>query len=164
MRNQAESGGDVVDPHSGGVDTWNYQRCLITFFSFCFRSSGSAVSWGRHNFIKLPFGWRLASVVIDGVLGTLPIVTHLTAPIYLSLLVFSIAGGPKQNARSLLTHVSDTVFHALSHGSLHFDLHGSLVNHLFQRFLLAVEENQPINQRFIKLPWRAKPRLPCEGA
>ena len=56
--------------------------------------------------------------------------THLTAPIYLSLLVFSTAGGPKQNARSLLTHVSDTVFHALSHGGLYLVLHGSLGNQL----------------------------------
>ena len=36
-------------------------------------------------------------------------------------------GGLKQKVNSILTHVSDTVFHALSHGSLHFVLHGSLI-------------------------------------
>ena len=35
----------------------------------------------------------------------------------------------KQNARSLLTPVSDPDFHALSHGSLSFALHGSFFNH-----------------------------------
>ena len=49
-----------------------------------------------------------------------------------SLFVFSI-NGLKQNARSLLTLFSDTDFHALLHGSLHFVLHGSSHNHLFQR-------------------------------
>ena len=68
-----------------------------------------------------------------------------------SLFVFSM-GGLKQNVNSILTHVSDTVFHALSHGSLHFVLHGSLINRLFQRFLLAVEENQPIRKWLKRLP------------
>ena len=45
-----------------------------------------------------------------------------------SLFVFSI-GGTKQNARSLLTPVSDTVFNALSHGSLGFAFHGGFFNH-----------------------------------
>ena len=40
------------------------------------------------------------------------------------LFVFSTIG-PKQNARSLLAPVSDPAFHAHSHGSLHFLLHGS---------------------------------------
>ena len=40
---------------------------------------------------------------------------------------------PKQNARSLLTPVSDPAFHALSHGSLSFALHGSF----FNRFLIG---------------------------
>ena len=43
-------------------------------------------------------------------------------------------GGLKQNVNSLLTHVSDTVFHALSHGSLHFVLLGSFDARLFQKF------------------------------
>ena len=79
------------------------------------------------------------------------------------LFVFSI-NGLKQNARSLLTPVSHTDFYALSHGSLHFVLHGSSNNRLFQRFLLAVEDFQPIRKWLKKLPWRAKPRLPCERA
>ena len=36
---------------------------------------------------------------------------------------------PKQNARSLLSPVSDPAFHALSHGSLGFVLHGRFFNH-----------------------------------
>ena len=46
-----------------------------------------------------------------------------------ALFVFSLSD-PKQNARSLLTPVSGTVFYALSHGSLGFALHGSFFNHL----------------------------------
>ena len=45
-----------------------------------------------------------------------------------ALFVFSIVG-PKQNAGSLLTPVSDTVLYALSHGTLGFALHGSFFNH-----------------------------------
>ena len=52
-------------------------------------------------------------------------VNHITP----SLFVFSLSD-PKQNARSLLTPVSGTVFYALSHGSLGFALHGSFFNHL----------------------------------
>ena len=44
------------------------------------------------------------------------------------LFVF-LKSDPKQNARSLLTPVSDPAFHALSHGSLSFALHGSFLNH-----------------------------------
>ena len=46
----------------------------------------------------------------------------------ISLFVFSMVG-PKQNAGSLLAPVSDTVFDALSHGTLGFALHGSYLNH-----------------------------------
>ena len=45
-----------------------------------------------------------------------------------SLFVFSI-GGPKQNVKSFLTPVSESVFYALSRGSLGFALHGSFFNH-----------------------------------
>ena len=45
-----------------------------------------------------------------------------------SLFVFLIVG-PKQNAGSLLTAVSDTVLYALSHGTLGYALHGSSLNH-----------------------------------
>ena len=47
-----------------------------------------------------------------------------------ALFVFSIVGS-KQNAGSLLTPVSDTVFHDLSHGTLGFFVHGSFENHSF---------------------------------
>jgi len=49
-------------------------------------------------------------------------------------------------------------------GSKHFLLHGSFNDRLFQRFWLAVEEFLPIRKWLKKLPWREKPRLPCEGA
>ena len=44
------------------------------------------------------------------------------------LCVFSIVG-PKQNAGSFMTQVSDTAFYALSHDALSFALHGSCFNH-----------------------------------
>ena len=44
-----------------------------------------------------------------------------------SLFVFSI-GDPKQNVNSFMTPVYDSVFNALSHGSLGFVLHGSPIN------------------------------------
>jgi hypothetical protein len=47
--------------------------------------------------------------------------------------VFFSTVDTKQNAGSLLTLVSDTVFYGLSHGSLGFALHGSSFNHFFQR-------------------------------
>ena len=49
-----------------------------------------------------------------------------------SLFVFSI-DGPKQNAGSLLTPVSGTFFHALSHGTFGFAFHRSFKNHPFPR-------------------------------
>ena len=45
-----------------------------------------------------------------------------------SLFVFSI-GGSKQNVKSFWTPVSESVFYALSHGTLGFALHGSFLNH-----------------------------------
>ena len=48
-----------------------------------------------------------------------------------SLFVFTMVG-PKQNAGSLLTPDSDTVFGAFSQGTLCFDLHGSYLNHFLQ--------------------------------
>ena len=44
-----------------------------------------------------------------------------------ALFVFLMVG-PKLNAGSLLTPVSDTIFDALSHGTLGFALHGSYLN------------------------------------
>ena len=55
------------------------------------------------------------------------------------LCVFSIVG-PKQNAGSFMTQVSDTAFYALSHGTLGVALHGSFYNH----FLIGGNFQQPI--------------------
>ena len=66
---------------------------------------------------------------------------------YVSLFVFWISG-PKQNARSLLTHVSDPTYYALSHGSLGFALHGSSFNH----FLIGANSstaNQNLRNRWL---------------
>ena len=46
----------------------------------------------------------------------------------IALFVF-LKSDHKQNARSLLTPVSDPAFHARSHGILSFALHGSFLNH-----------------------------------
>ena len=83
--------------------------------------------------------------------------------LYVSLFVFSI-DGPKQNAGSLLTPVSNIVFYALSSGTLGFALHGSSVNH----FLIGGNSstaNQILSCKWLlKLPWRAKLRVPLERA
>ena len=42
---------------------------------------------------------------------------------------------------------------ALSHGSLHFVLHGSFHNRLFQKFWLVVEKYWPIRKWLKMLPW-----------
>ena len=80
-----------------------------------------------------------------------------------TLFVFLIVG-PKQNAGSLLTPVSETVFYALSYGTLGFALHGSSLNH----FLIGGNSstaNQILSCKWLlKLPWRAKPRVPLERA
>ena len=72
--------------------------------------------------------------------------------------------GLKQNAGSLLTPVSETVFYALSYGTLGFALHGSSLNH----FLIGGNSstaNQIISSEWLlKLPWTAKPRVPLESA
>ena len=69
-----------------------------------------------------------ADVVTNAIFQKNIIGTTVIKPLF----VFSIVG-PKQNAGSLLTLVSDTVFYALSHGTLGFALHGSSFNHFFQR-------------------------------
>ena len=74
---------------------------------------------------------------------------NLTIPA--SLFSFS-ENGPKQNAWSFLTPVSDTDFYALlcdmeAAFCLHFSLHGSSNNRIFQRFWLVVEELGPIAKR-----------------
>ena len=65
-----------------------------------------------------------------------------------ALFVF-LNSDPKQNARSLLTPVSDPAFHALSHGSLGFSLNGSFLNH----FLLVEIFQQPIRIFEISGSW-----------
>ena len=82
----------------------------------------------------------------------------------LNLLFVFLIVGPKQNAGSLLTPVSETVFYALSYGTLGFALHGSSLNH----FLIGGNSstaNQILSCKWLlKLPWRAKPRVPLERA
>ena len=48
---------------------------------------------------------------------------------FYTLFVFSISG-PKQNAKSFLTSVSDKVLYSLSHGSLSFAVHGSFLTYM----------------------------------
>ena len=80
-----------------------------------------------------------------------------------ALFVFSI-DDPKQNATSLLTPVSNIVFYALSSGTLGFALHGSSVN-LFLIGGNSSTANQILSCKWLlKLPWRAKPRVPLERA
>ena len=89
--------------------------------------------------------------------------TTMMALYYSTLFVFSMVV-PKQNAGSLLTPVSDTVFYALSYGNLGFALHGSYLNH----FLIGGNSstaNQIFSRKWLlKLPWRAKPRVPLVRA
>ena len=81
----------------------------------------------------------------------------------IALFVFLIVG-PKQNAGSLLTPVLDTIFHTLSHGTFGLALHGSLFNHVFIGGKSSTA-NQILSCKWIlKLPWRAKPRVPLERA
>ena len=56
--------------------------------------------------------------------------------------------GLKQNAGSLLTPVSSTVFDALSNGTLRFAFHVSSNNCLLHRIRLAVEEFPSIRKWF----------------
>ena len=72
----------------------------------------------------------------------------------MALFVISTVG-PKQNVGSLLKPASDTVFYAVSHGTLGVALHGSFFNH----FLIIGENLQPANRNFcnrrlLELPWR----------
>ena len=78
-----------------------------------------------------------------------------------SLFVF-LKSDPKQNARSLSTPVSDPVFHALSHGSLSFALHGSFFNHFLIGGNSSTANQNHWNKWLLELPWRRKCLLPCE--
>ena len=59
----------------------------------------------------------------------------------MALFVF-LTVGPKQDVGLLLTSASDTVFHAFSHGTLGFALHGSCFNH----FLIGGSEIDSLNK------------------
>ena len=56
--------------------------------------------------------------------------------------VYSISDS-KQNAKSFLSHVADSTFYALSHGSLGFALHGRFFNHfpIGQSSLIVANQN-----------------------
>ena len=79
------------------------------------------------------------------------------------LFVFLI-GDPKQNVNSFMTPFSDSVFYALSHGSLGFAFHGSFFNHSLIGQNSSIANKNLCIVRLIGLPWRTKPRLPCERA
>ena len=83
----------------------------------------------------------------------------------LNLFVFSI-DGPKQNAGSLLTSVflkHFVLFHRVPSVLLSMV---ALITTYFKEsdWLLKNEEFPPIRKWLKKLPWRAKPRVPCERA
>ena len=78
-----------------------------------------------------------------------------------SLFVFLLSD-PKQNARSLLTPVSGTVFYALLHGSFGFALHGSFFNHLLIGWKFSIANQSLWNRWLMELPWRTKYKLPCK--
>ena len=79
--------------------------------------------------------------------------------INLPLFVFLI-NGPKQNARSLPTPISDRDFDSLFCGSLPLILYGSS-KPLISNLLIGSWRVSTNRKMFKKLPWRAKPRLPC---
>ena len=82
---------------------------------------------------------------------------------HISLFVFSI-GGPKQNVKSFLTPFYESVFYALSRGSLGFALHGSFFNHFLIGWFSSTANKNLWNRQLIRLLWRTKCRLPCERA
>ena len=110
---------DKFEIHGDGVSslyTWQDNRCDTDFIE-------SLPQPDSH--LKLATGYGCATIF-----------WFLKNRCYLqqqsTLFVFLI-DGPKQNAGSLLTPVSQTVFYALSHCTLGFAFHGSLDNLLFQR-------------------------------
>ena len=82
---------------------------------------------------------------------------------YDTLFVFS-TDDPKQDAASLLTPVPNLVSYALSSGTIGSALHGISVNHLLIGGNSSTA-NQILSCKWLlKLPWRAKPRVPLERA
>ena len=70
----------------------------------------------------------------------------------------------KQKCTQLLTPFSGMVFHALSHGVIHFARSVSFENQLNRGFWLAVREFPPVRKWFLGLTLRAKQITPCERA
>ena len=68
------------------------------------------------------------------------------------LFVF-LKSDPKQNARSLLTPVSDLAFHAFLHGSS-FALHGSFFYHFLIGWSYSTANQNRWNRRLLELPCR----------
>ena len=119
------------------VDIW--QSLIVPLIAITKIVQMSCKSWQRKTFRDI---WKLSAT---------------------SLFVFSIVG-PKQNARSLLTPVSNTVFHALSHGSFGFALLGSFFNHVLIGGNSSTANQILWNKWLLEVPWRAKPRVPCQKA
>ena len=66
--------------------------------------------------------------------------------------------------KNVLTPFSGTVFHALSHGVIHFVQTVRFKNHLNRSFWLAVREFPPVRKWFLGLTLRTKRITPCERA
>ena len=163
-----KTGGLLMTWHCGVHSIWSSKVLLLFGFSILkstFATNGSESPWTlallapthaigvTKELIFLPFfcllklisSWHPNQIDhipsnVTSVVIVLPIAIKLyiwIAIITVSLFVF-FDKLPKQNARSLLTPVSDPAFYALPHGSKHFLLHGSSNNRLFQRFWLAV--------------------------
>ena len=95
-----------------GSTYWSVVGCLTLKVSYTF----FGISW-QILFFQRAFILRINS--------TAPMLWW--CPLYKPLFVF-LTGDPKQNVNSFMTPFSDSVFYALSHGSLGFVLHGSTIN------------------------------------
>ena len=71
---------------------------------------------------------------------------------------------PQTKCKLIYDTFSDSVFYALSHGSLGFAFHGSFFNHSLIGQNSSIANKNLCIVRLIGLPWRTKPRLPCERA
>ena len=72
------------------------------------------------------------------------------------------SSGHKQKCTQFLTPFSGTVFHALSHGSPGFALHGSFFNNLLIDWKSSTANQSLWNRWLMELPWRTKCKLPCK--
>ena len=89
-----------------------------------------------HIFQAVPLNWEKRVSIIEVKKSNIPLSTdekkveQITAQCstkLISLFVFQ-RDDPKQNGVKLLTLVSDLVFNALSHGTIHLALYGSSLN------------------------------------